>query len=121
MQLTMIKHNWTDDNSGPSIRLERLEADIRQILRKTDQVKLERKYREALSGLGQNLADIRIYVNAYEFSEERQEQIDNAKTAKKWLGRARQNILKASEANVFGAADTAQLTAQIDQLKAGLR
>lgn len=94
---------------------------MRQILRKTDANKLERKYREALADLRQNLTDIRIYVNAYEFSEERQEQLDNAKTARKWLGRARQNILKASEANVFGAADTAQLTAQLDQLKADLQ
>lgn len=94
---------------------------MRQILRKTDPAKLERKYRDALSDLRQNLVDIRIYVNAYEFSEERPEQEQNAKTVKKWLARARQNILKASEAEVFGAADVAQLSAQIDQLSGDLQ
>lgn len=107
--------------SSPSVKVKRLEADVRRILRRTDQAGLERKYREAAAGLVQNLTDIRIYVNAYELSEERKEQLGNAKTAKKWLDQARQNILKASEADVFGAADTAQLTAQIDQLKEDLK
>lgn len=107
--------------SGSSTRVKRLEADIRQALRKVDSDKLERKYREALSNLRQNLVDIRIYVNAYEFSEERPEQEQNAKSAKKWLAKARQNILKASEADVFGAAEVAQLSAQIDQLSGDLK
>lgn len=94
---------------------------MRQILRKADPAKLERKYRDALSDLRQNLVDIRIYVNAYEFSEERPEQEQNAKMAKKWLARARQNILKASEAEVFGAVDVAHLSAQIDQLSGDLQ
>lgn len=104
------------DRAAPSVAAKRLEADIRQVLRKTDQAKIELKYRNALADLRQNLVDIRIYINAYEFSEERQEQLDNSKTAKKWLERARQNILKASEGNIFGAIDVAHLTAQIDQL-----
>jgi len=117
----MARHNWTDDLSGPSTRVKRLEADVRQILRKTDPTKLERNYREALYDLRQNLVDIRIYVNAYEFSEERPEQEQNAKTARKWLAKSRQNILKASEADVFGPADVAQLSAQIDQLSGDLK
>lgn len=106
--------------SGPSTRVKRLEADVRQVLRKTDQTKLERKYREALADLRQNLVDIRIYVNAYEFSEDRQEQQDNAKMAKKWLAKARQNILKASEADVFGAVDVAHLSASIEKISGDL-
>jgi hypothetical protein len=112
----MARHNWIDDVSGPSIRVKRLEADVRQILRKTNERKLERKYRNTLAELSQNLADIRIYINAYEFSEDRQEQLDNAKIAKKWLERARQNILKASEKDIFSAIEVAHLSAQIDQL-----
>jgi hypothetical protein len=108
-------------DSPPSVTVKRLEADVRQILRKTDTARLERKYREALADLRQNLVDIRIYVNAYEFSEERQEQLGNAKAARKWLSRASKNILQASESNVFGAADTALLTAQIEQLKVDLK
>src|SRR5579862_6854912 len=109
----MARHNWTDDVSGPSIKVKRLEADVRQILRKINESKLERKYRNALTELRQNLVDISIYTNAYEFSEERPEQLQNAKTAKDYLLQARQHILKASEVNIFSAIDVAHLTAQI--------
>src|SRR4051812_15262951 len=112
----MARHNWTADNSGPSIRVKRLEADARQILRQINEAKLERKYRDALTELRQNLVDIRIYTNAYEFSEERPEQLQNAKMAKEYLGQARRHILKSSEANIFSAIDVAHLSAQIDQL-----
>jgi hypothetical protein len=111
----MARHNWTDDVSGPAIRVKRLEADVRQILRKTNEAKLDRKYRNALTELRQNLVDIRIYTNAYEFSEERPEQLENAKMSKEYLQKARQHILKASEANIFSAIDVAHLSAQIDQ------
>lgn len=91
------------------------------IIRKVDQQKLELKPRSALANLRQAIADARIYVRDYEFSEMREEQLANAKKAKKYLGQARQNILKASEFNVFGAADVAQLSAQVDQLMGELK
>lgn len=87
-------------------------------MRKTNENKLERKYRNDLSELRQNLVDIRIYTNAYEFSEERPEQLEHAKAAKEYLGHAKQHILKTSEADVFSAIDVAHLSAQIDQLEA---
>jgi hypothetical protein len=117
----MARHNWIDDNSAPSLRVKRLEADVRQVLRKTNEAKLELKYRKALAELRQNLVDIRIYINAYEFSEERPEQLDNAKKVKKYLDQARQNILKTSEDNIFSAIDVAHLTAQIEQTIADLK
>jgi hypothetical protein len=49
-------------------------------------------------------------------SESREEQLYNAKKAKKWLDQARRNILSASEFNIFGAIDVAHLSAQIDQI-----
>jgi hypothetical protein len=117
----MARHNWTDETSTPSVRFKRFEADVRQILRKVDAAKLERKYREVLAQLRQNLVDIRIYINAYEFSEERPEQLDNARSARKWLAEARKNILKASEQDIFSAIDVAHLSAQLDQLEGELR
>jgi len=117
----MVRHNWTDDNSGPSIRVKRLEADVRQVLRKTDQSKLERKYRSSLAELRQNLVDIRIYTNAYEFSEERPEQLENAQIARDYLNQAKQHILKASEVDVFSAIEVAHLTAQIDKVIGDLK
>jgi len=94
---------------------------VRQTLRKIDQAKFELKYRKALADLRQNLIDIRIYVDAYELSEERGEQLQNAAAAKKWLAAARDNILTASEDNIFGAVDVAHLTAQIEQIIGDLK
>lgn len=91
------------------------------MLRKTNINKLGAKYRSALGDLRQNLVDIRIYTNAYEFSEERPEQLENAKIAKQWLGEARQHILIASEENIFTAIEVAHLTAQIDQIIGDLK
>jgi hypothetical protein len=51
----------------------------------------------------------------------REEQIDNSRKAKKWLDKAHQQILRASEFNVFGPIDVAHLTALIDQVKADLK
>jgi hypothetical protein len=60
-------------------------------------------------------------VTDYELSETREEQAKNAKFAKKWLNQAQKNILSASEFNIFDAIDVAHLSAQIDQVKDGLK
>jgi hypothetical protein len=51
----------------------------------------------------------------------RDEQLNNAKKARKYLDQARTQILRASEFDVFGAVDVAHLTAQIEQLKANMK
>jgi tRNA U34 5-carboxymethylaminomethyl modifying GTPase MnmE/TrmE len=116
----MAKHNWSDDTSAPSVMFKKLESDVRLALRKVNDRQLEPKYRKALAEIRQNLVDIRIYTNAYDFSEERGEQLDNAKLARKWLEQMHRHILKASEADIFSAIDVAHLTAQIDQITGDL-
>lgn len=91
------------------------------ILRKTDWVEINDKGRKAVEELRQDLTDAKIYSTDYELSEMRDEQLVNAKKAKKWLEKARQAILRASEFNVFGPVDTAHLTAQIEQAKEDLK
>lgn len=83
--------------------------------------KLNRKEQNILTDLRQLLADARIYVGDYELSEMRDEQVDNAKKAKKYLAQARQLILRASEFNIFGPVDVAHISAQIDQLTGDLK
>jgi hypothetical protein len=117
-----VKLGWKIINSKmlPSRKVKLLELQINNILRKFDLRKLGTVERNILAKLQQNLTDSRIYASDYELSETREEQIDNAKTAKKWLDQARTNILAASEFNIFGAIDVAHLTAQIDQIIANL-
>jgi ribosomal protein L9 len=94
---------------------------VNMILRKTDWDEVGEKARKAVAELRQNLADAKVYAQDYELSEMRDEQLDNAKKAKEWLEQARQQILRASEFNVFGPIDVAHLTAQIEQVKADLK
>jgi transposase len=95
---------------------KRLEAEIRMILRPVDAYKLNPAQRETLADLRQNLADARIYTNDYELSETREEQTLNAKRAKHWLKEAQEDILTASQHDIFSAIDVAHLSAQIEQI-----
>lgn len=106
---------------SPARGIKEIDGQVNRILRLVDWRQLSDKGQKAADELRQNLKDARIYAQDYELSEMREEQTDNAKKAKKYLEQARQQILRASEFNVFGSIDVAHLTAQIDQLKAELK
>jgi len=106
---------------SPSRKIKQLDSQISNILRGFDIRKLSSKEREIISKLQRNLTDSRIYSADYELSETRDEQLDNAKKAKKWLEQARKNILTASEFNIFGALDVAHISALIDQIISELK
>jgi hypothetical protein len=106
---------------SPSRMVKQLELQVNSNLRKFDFRKLSTNERDILAKLQQNLVDSRIYTRDYELSESREEQVDNAKKAKKWLEQAQKNILTASEFNIFGAIDVAHLSAQIDQIISELK
>lgn len=109
------------ETQSPSTGIKRLDGEIRQILRNQDVSRLPAKQRGLLANLDQDLVDARKYVNAYELSETREEQLDNAKVARSWLSKARKCILSASEHDIFGAVDVASLSAQIDTIKDNLK
>lgn len=108
-------------NYSPSGLVKQVETQVNMILRKIDWAQINEKGRKAVEELRQDLADAKVYSADYEVSEIREEQLDNAKQAKKWLEKARQAVLRGSEHNIFGPVDTAHLTAQIDQAKADLK
>src|SRR5437870_1819323 len=96
-------------NYSPSNLVKQVDGQVSRILRQADLTEAGEKGRKAVAELRQNLADAKIYAQDYELSEVREEQMDNAKKAKKWLEKARQQILRASEFNVFGPIDVAHL------------
>jgi hypothetical protein len=108
-------------NQSPAVLAKNLETQVNMALRKLDLSRLGIDERENLLALRQDLAHSRTYASDYELSETRDEQKTNAKRAKLWLLRARRKILKASESDIFGAADVAQLSAQIDQITGDLK
>lgn len=110
-----------ENGTSPSQMVKQLDAQVNRAVRNIDIRKLSLKERNILADLAQNLTDAKIYSTDYELSETREEQLKNAKTAKKWLDQARKNILVASEFNVFGPVDVAHLSAQIDQTASWLK
>ncbi|MBX4197129.1 hypothetical protein KW801_01055 [Candidatus Saccharibacteria bacterium] len=108
-------------NYSPAGLVKQVDGQVSRILRQTDFIEAGEKGRKAVVELRQNLADAKIYAQDYELSEMRQEQLDNAKQANKWLEKARQQVLRASEFNIFSPIDVAHLSAQIDQAKADLK
>lgn len=83
--------------------------------------KYDRKVRDSIAKLKQAMSDARIYTSDYELSEMRDEQLANAKRAKKYLAQARREILKLSEYDIFSAIDVAHLSARIDQITGDLK
>jgi hypothetical protein len=106
---------------SPSAMTKQLDNHVSRLLRRFDLAKQTRIVQEAVLGLRQNLVDARVYTNDYELSETREEQVDNAKKAKRWLEEARKNILTASQYDIFNAVDTAHLSAQAEQIEASLK
>jgi hypothetical protein len=100
-------------NMSPSLRIRRLELEFNRILRAMDSDEVGSKEKIVLAKVHQAFVDGRKYISSYEYSETREEQLDSAKTAKKYLNEARKYILAMS--HLLSAIDTANLTAQIDQ------
>lgn len=109
------------ENQSPSRAVKQLDAQVNRVLRTIDLRKISSKERKILEDLRQNLVDSRIYTNDYELSEMRDEQLGNAKKAKKYLQQIRVNILAASEYNIFTAIDVAHLSVQVEQIISELK
>ena len=109
------------DQGAPSKIIKDLDGQVKQILRPLDMSKQNRPVREAITNLRRDLRDARIYAVDYEVSETRDEQLANAKKARKYLSGASGAILLASQHDIFGAVDVAHMTALIEQVKADLK
>ena len=74
--------------------------------------------RRSMARLRLLLVDTRMDIRDYELSETREEQLKKAGIAKKRLAKLQANILATSF--VFGAADIAYLSAQLEHIGAQL-
>ncbi|MBX4201988.1 hypothetical protein KW803_03830 [Candidatus Saccharibacteria bacterium] len=109
------------NSKSPSAQVKDIEGQVNLILRRLDMDQVPEKGRRALNELKQSLGFAKTYTQDYELSEMRQEQLDNAKKAKKKLNNARTQVLRASEFDVFGAIDVAQLSAEIETVIVDLK
>ena len=106
---------------SPFNLIKQLEGSISRQLAGLDLLELPVNQRNTVTRLKRDLVDARLDVRDYELSETRQQQLDNAKLASKRLHQVNHYILLASEANLFGPADVAQLSSQVEQIITNLR
>jgi hypothetical protein len=97
-----------------------LESQIGSILSFYDISELPMQQKDLVTVLKHQLIDARLDARDYEYAETRAEQLLHAKEGKQRLKELSQSILKASEYNLFGAVDVAQISARIEQLISGM-
>lgn len=93
-----------------------LETQINGIMSSFDVTDLPAKQRELVAQLKHQLVDVRLDARDYEYAQTRAEQSQAAVAGRKRLAELHKGVLKASEHNMFGAVDTAQISARIEQL-----
>jgi hypothetical protein len=106
-------------NTSPYVAMQRLDMHLRPMLRDIDQELLEPDARKAVKSIRSLMVDAKLDIRDYELSETRDEQLKNAVVAKQRVEKLQANILLAG--NVFGPADVAQLSAQLEQISQNLQ
>jgi len=107
------------ENQSPFLAIQRIEGQIKALLRGVDTDLLEPAEKKVVMGLRRQVVDARLDIRDYELSETRGEQLKCALAAKKRLTKLRTAILVAGIA--FGPVDVAQLTAELEQVESWLR
>jgi len=102
------------ENESPFLAMQRAETQLKALLRTVDMDTLTPDEKKVFASLKRLGGDARIDIRDYELSETREEQLAKAKDAKHRLAKLKSGIIAASM--VFGAADVAQLDAQLDQI-----
>ncbi len=102
------------ENTSPFLAMQRVEGQMKTLLRSIDLESLEPAERKAAAKLKMLAVEARLDIRDYELSETRPEQLENAVKAKNRVFKLEATLLVAGMA--FGPADIAQLSAQLDQI-----
>jgi len=106
------------ETKSPFLAMQLVEGQLKTLLRSVDIEALNTTEKKMVSSLRRLAIDVRLDIRDYELSETREEQVKYAVSAKRRLKRLQDSIL--SLGSIFGAADTAQLTAHMEQISAWL-
>lgn len=106
--------------TSPFLLAKRLEADVIRLLSYVDAADLDVKQQQDLAQLKNGLIDARLEIQDYELAETRDDQLRNAKTAKKYLQNV-EKLVASNPVNAFGAVDVAHISAYIGQIEDKLR
>lgn len=101
---------------SPFLLAQKLERQLVFHLARLDRDCMSPQAVAILDLLKREMTDARLDIRDYELSETRAEQLAKAKDAKQRLASVSTNILLASEQGMFGAADVAHISAQLEQI-----
>ena len=107
------------ENTSPFLAMQKTEAHIKALLRSMDTDLMEPAEKKVVATLRRLSVDARLDIRDYELSETRDEQLKCAAKAKRRLLQLEKALLSTGQ--IFGAADIAQLSAQLAQISAWLR
>jgi hypothetical protein len=107
-------------STSPFLLVKQLESDILYLLAQIDISYLSTPEQQKIAQLKNNLIDARLEIQDYELAETRENQLRNAKDAKKYLKKIRV-VISGNQLNVFGAVDVAHLSAKVEQIADRLR
>ncbi len=103
-------------NKSAHLLAKQLEADINKSLRRVDLQDYDAATRKLLTVLKREATDVRLDARDYEFAETRIEQIKLGAGARKRLEAVRNDMLTASQYNIFSVVEVAELSARVDYL-----
>ena len=96
----------------------KIDRQIQAIVRSIDVESLEIAERRLVQGARQLANELRLDVRDYEYAQTRAEQVKHARQARSSLEELEQHVVLLG--GIFGADDTAQLSAQLDLIRDGL-
>lgn len=95
--------------------MQQVDRRVKAVLRALQHEELDREETKLVKELRQLLSEARLDVRDYEYAENREHQLKARQTARKNLMAIEKHIVQLG--NVFGAADVAELSARIDQIR----
>ncbi len=93
-----------------------LEKQVNSNLSLFDALEMPMSEKQLVNTMKHQLVDGRLYAREYEYAQTRAEQLQAAKEGRHVYEQLRHNIVKASEYNLFGSVDVAQISARIEQI-----
>jgi hypothetical protein len=105
-----------EEGLSPFTLVKALEAHITSLVMKFDVDSLPSHERELLRSIKRLVVDVRLDLRDYGMADSKAAQDRFGREARQRLTGLEQAIVKASELNLFGAADVAHLSAQTQQV-----
>lgn len=99
-------------------QIQQIDRQLKDFLRLNIAEDMSKDEKRLIKELKQLINEVRLDVRDYDYAQTRAEQVAHGKNARKRIQKLAETFLSLS--SIFGPADIAQLTAQLEQVSEGL-